>query len=82
MKILLVKPALNPVFLAPMWGDPLELEYVAAAVPDHSVEILDMRIDPNLQAKAGEVQAASGRCNGKYLRRPHGQGSAPTGQAV
>ena len=51
MKILLIKPALNPIFFAPMWGDPLELEYLAAAVPDHSVEILDMRIDHNLQAK-------------------------------
>jgi hopanoid C-3 methylase len=50
-KILLVKPALNPVFFAPMWGDPLELEYLAAAVPNHSVEIQDMRIDANLQAK-------------------------------
>lgn len=51
MKILLIKPALNPVFFAPMWGDPLELEYLGAAVLDHSVEILDMRIDDNLQAK-------------------------------
>jgi hopanoid C-3 methylase len=51
MNILLIKPALNPIFFAPMWGDPLELEYLAAAVPDHSVEILDMRIDNNLQAK-------------------------------
>ncbi|MGA2765519.1 MAG: hypothetical protein ABSG17_19400 [Spirochaetia bacterium] len=40
MKILFIKPALNPVFLAPMWGDPLELEYLAASVPDHSVESL------------------------------------------
>ena len=51
MKILLIKPALNPIFFAPMWGDPLELEYLASAVPDHSVEILDMRIDGNLQAR-------------------------------
>jgi radical SAM superfamily enzyme YgiQ (UPF0313 family) len=51
MKILLIKPALNPIFFAPMWGDPLELEYLAAAVPDHSVEILDMRIDNDLQDK-------------------------------
>ena len=51
MKILLIKPALNPVFFAPMWGDPLELEYLAASVPDHSVEILDMRIENDLQAK-------------------------------
>jgi radical SAM superfamily enzyme YgiQ (UPF0313 family) len=51
MNILLIKPALNPVFFSPMWSDPLELEYLAAAVPDHSVEILDMRVDGDLQAK-------------------------------
>src|SRR5271169_3501531 len=51
MKILLIKPPLNPVFFAPMWGEPLELEYLAASVPDHSVEILDMRIDHDLQAR-------------------------------
>ena len=51
MKILLVKPAHNPALFAPMWGDPLELEYLAAAVPGHTVEILDMRVDNNLQGK-------------------------------
>jgi radical SAM superfamily enzyme YgiQ (UPF0313 family) len=56
VKVLLVKPALNPVFLAPMWGDPLELEYLAAAVPDHTVEILDMRIDPNLRGRLEELR--------------------------
>jgi hopanoid C-3 methylase len=50
MKILLIKPALSPVLFAPMWGDPLELEYLAAAVPGHAVEILDMRVDDDLQA--------------------------------
>ena len=51
MKILLIKPALSPVLFAPMWGDPLELEYLAAAVPDHVVEILDMRVDDDLQTR-------------------------------
>jgi len=51
MKILLIKPPLNRNIFAPSRGEPLELEYLAAAVPDHSVEILDMRIDHNLQAK-------------------------------
>jgi radical SAM superfamily enzyme YgiQ (UPF0313 family) len=51
VKILLIKPALSPVFFAPMWGDPLELEYLAAAVPDHTVEILDMRVDKDLHTK-------------------------------
>jgi radical SAM superfamily enzyme YgiQ (UPF0313 family) len=34
-----------------MWGDPMELEYLAAAVPDHMVEILDMRVDDDLQTR-------------------------------
>lgn len=51
MKILLIKPPLNRSLFAPSRGEPLELEYLAAAVPDHSVEILDMRIDHNLQAR-------------------------------
>ena len=51
MRIILVKPPFHPANLAPMWGDPLELEYVAAAVPDHDVQILDMRIDRRLLAR-------------------------------
>lgn len=56
MRILLIKPAINPVFFAPMWGDPLELEYLASAVPDHTVDILDMRVDRNLQGKLETFQ--------------------------
>ena len=50
MKILLIKPPLNPHLFAPSRGEPLELEYLAAAVPEHAVEILDLRIDHDLQA--------------------------------
>ncbi|HYW83045.1 MAG TPA: radical SAM protein [Spirochaetia bacterium] len=56
MKILLIKPALSPVLFAPMWGDPLELEYLAAAVPNHTVEILDMRVDDDLQTRLEEFR--------------------------
>ena len=51
MKILLVKPPLNRRLIAPSRGEPLELEYLAAAVKEHDVEILDMRIDPHLVQK-------------------------------
>lgn len=48
MKILLVKPPLNRNLLAPNHDEPLELEYLGAAVSDHDVRILDMRIDRRL----------------------------------
>jgi radical SAM superfamily enzyme YgiQ (UPF0313 family) len=48
MKILLVKPPLNRNLLAPNHDEPLELEYLGAAVPDHDVRILDMRFDKRL----------------------------------
>jgi radical SAM superfamily enzyme YgiQ (UPF0313 family) len=48
MKILLIKPPLNPNLLAPNHDEPLELEYLAAAAAGHDVEILDMRFDRNL----------------------------------
>jgi radical SAM superfamily enzyme YgiQ (UPF0313 family) len=51
MKILLIKPPLNPRLLFPRHEEPLELEYLAAAVKDEQVEILDMRIDTNLVGK-------------------------------
>ncbi|MEE9501924.1 MAG: hypothetical protein V3V48_07600, partial [Candidatus Aminicenantaceae bacterium] len=51
MKILLIKPPLNRYLLAPMIGEPLELEYLASAAKEHDVEILDMRIDKNLVDK-------------------------------
>ena len=48
MKILLIKPPLNRNLLAPNHDEPLELEYLGAAVPAHDVRILDMRIDRRL----------------------------------
>ena len=51
MKILLVKPPLNRNMFSPAVGEPLELEYLASAVKEHDVEILDMRLDLNLVDK-------------------------------
>lgn len=51
MRILLVKPPPNRNMVAPSGGEPLELEYLAAAVKDHEVEILDMRFDRRLTRK-------------------------------
>lgn len=51
MKILLIKPPLNRHLFSPVVGEPLELEYLASAVKEHDVEILDMRIDKNLVDK-------------------------------
>lgn len=51
MKILLIKPPLNPRLFIFNHDEPLELEYLASAVKDHPVEILDMRIDKNLRRK-------------------------------
>jgi radical SAM superfamily enzyme YgiQ (UPF0313 family) len=48
MNILLIKPPLNKHLLAPNHDEPLEIEYVASAARGHTVEILDMRFDPNL----------------------------------
>jgi len=48
MKILLVKPPLNRNIISPSGGEPLELEYLAASVKEHDVEILDMRVDRRL----------------------------------
>jgi len=56
MKILLIKPPLNPRLIAPSRGEPLELEYLAAAVPEHQVEIFDMRFDSRLAKKLGEFR--------------------------
>ena len=49
MKILLIKPPLNPNLLTVSLYEPLELEYLAASVKDSDVRILDMRIDRNLK---------------------------------
>lgn len=51
MKILLIKPPLSRNLLTMYKAEPLELEYLASAVMEHEVEILDMRIDNNLAKK-------------------------------
>jgi len=51
MRILLIKPPANPKIVAPSGGEPLELEYLAAGVKEHEVEILDMRFDRRLTRK-------------------------------
>jgi radical SAM superfamily enzyme YgiQ (UPF0313 family) len=51
MKILLIKPPLNPNVISPSLGEPLELEYLASAAQENEVDILDMRIDKDLMKK-------------------------------
>jgi len=51
MKILLIKPPLNPHLISTTLYEPLELEYLAASVNSHPTEILDMRIEKNLHKK-------------------------------
>jgi len=51
VKILLVKPPFNPHLISTTLYEPLDLEYLAAAVDEHEVEILDMRIEKNLLNK-------------------------------
>lgn len=48
MKILLIKPPLNPNLITTSLYEPLGLEYLAASVKGYNVRILDMRIDQNL----------------------------------
>jgi radical SAM superfamily enzyme YgiQ (UPF0313 family) len=51
MKVLLVKPALGPPTIAAgevTELEPLELEYLAAALRDHDVELVDLRYDRDL----------------------------------
>lgn len=51
MKILLVQPPLDPITsqLAKLgMAEPLGLEYIAGALPDHDVKILDARVDDSL----------------------------------
>ena len=50
MKILLVKPPKNKNVISTSLYEPLELEYLAASVHNHDVEILDMRIHRNLRS--------------------------------
>jgi radical SAM superfamily enzyme YgiQ (UPF0313 family) len=59
MKILLVKPHLSRATHAGndfVELEPLELEYLAAALPNHDVELLDMRFEKNLEKKIEEFQ--------------------------
>lgn len=56
MRILLIKPPVNPNLLTPTRGEPLELEYLASAAKEHQVEILDMRIDKELIRKLEEFR--------------------------
>ncbi|MBN1383678.1 MAG: radical SAM protein [Elusimicrobia bacterium] len=54
MKILLIQPPLNPNIIGAGIGyltEPLALEIIAASIPHHTVEILDMRIEPDLEKK-------------------------------
>lgn len=48
MNILLIKPPFNPHLISRSIYEPLELEYLAAAVNEHKVMILDMRLHKNL----------------------------------
>ncbi|MCK5272387.1 MAG: radical SAM protein [Sedimentisphaerales bacterium] len=59
MRILLVQPDYfdkNIGFRLLALPEPLHLEMVAAAVPDHDVRILDMRLDGNLDAALRKFQ--------------------------
>lgn len=51
MKILFVKPPPNPNIFTFTRYEPLEFEYLAASVPAHEVDILDMRVEKNLMKK-------------------------------
>ncbi len=73
MNILLVKPPLNPHILSTTLYEPLDLEYLAAAVRGHNVAILDMRIDRNLERKLrtfkpGLVGVPSYTCDVKTVK--------------
>ena len=51
MRILLIQPGSGQAkvgFSAAVQTEPLALEIIAASVPEHEVQILDMRIEPNL----------------------------------
>jgi len=56
MRILLIKPPPNRKLVAPSGGEPLELEYLAAGVEEHEVEILDMRFDRGLARKLEKMR--------------------------
>lgn len=59
MKILLIQPRSSDLmvgFTLMVRPEPLALEIIAAAVPEHEVRILDMRIDPALQETLASFQ--------------------------
>ncbi len=57
MKVLLIKPPINKIsILGDSLIEPLELEILAATIPEHSCRILDMRIDPDLKGSLEEFK--------------------------
>lgn len=76
MKILLIQPPLNPMMIGAgvaYLTEPLALEVIAAAVPDHQVHIIDMRIDPDLDGAlrrfAPEIVGITGNTTDVYRIR-------------
>ena len=54
MRILLIKPYLSPSTLTGgnyLELEPLELEHLAAGLPDHDVELIDMRFEKDLESR-------------------------------
>lgn len=51
MKILFIKPPQNRSVISTTRYEPLEFEYLAAAVPESGRDIFDMRIEKNLEKK-------------------------------
>ena len=76
MKILLVQPAKPEKALGGedfSIFEPLALEYLAAGVAgDHDVRILDMRLDPDLEAVLQQLPARCRRHHGLYRPCQHG----------
>jgi len=57
MNVLLIKPPLNKIsVLGDSLIEPLELEILAATIPEHQCRILDMRIDKDLEGTLLELQ--------------------------
>jgi radical SAM superfamily enzyme YgiQ (UPF0313 family) len=57
MNVLLIKPPLNKIsVLGDSLIEPLELEILAATIPEHQCRILDMRIDKDLEGTLLEFQ--------------------------
>ncbi|NIM11421.1 MAG: radical SAM protein [Candidatus Aminicenantes bacterium] len=74
MKILLIKPPLNPKLISTKRYEPLGLEYIAAAVSEYEVDIFDMRIEKNLMKKLRTfrpdvVGATAYTCNVNTVKR-------------